>query len=94
MKVTIAFCLLIIGSLLVLYGIGFALYELAMLYQSNITDPLTMSGEDPKAVSARMWRSILIGLAGVPFMITGSVILQVGVFKWLARKLDGGSKQS
>jgi hypothetical protein len=39
-----------------------------------------------------MWRSILIGLAGVPFMIIGSVILQVGVFKWLARKLDGGMK--
>lgn len=92
MKVTIAFSLLIIGSLLVLYGIGFALYELAMLYQVNITDPLTMSGEDPKTVSGRMWRSIVIGLAGVPLMITGSVILQVGVFRWLARKLDGGVK--
>lgn len=86
MKASTGFILLMLGSLVMLYGMGSALYELSMLYQTNITDPLTMGGEEPKVVSARMWRSVIIGLCGVPFFIAGSVMLQVGLFRYFKRK--------
>lgn len=86
MKASTGFILLMLGSLVMLYGMGSALYELSMLYQTNITDPLTMGGEEPKVVSARMWRSVIIGLCGVPFFIAGSVMLQAGLFRYFKRR--------
>jgi len=86
MKASTGFILLMLGSMVMLYGMGSALYELSMLYQTNITDPLTMGGEEPKVVSARMWRAVIIGLFGIPFFIAGSVMLQVGLFRLFKRK--------
>ena len=76
MRILIAFLLWAVGVGIVLYGLGNALLELGSLYQGAITDPLNQPEGAEKVVSAHMVRMLIIGAAGLPFLIVGTVMIR------------------
>ncbi len=75
MKRTLAWLLLLIGGGIVLVGIGTALRELGSLYSDIMADPLGQPEGREEAVIPAMLRGVLIGAAGVPVLLTGSIML-------------------
>jgi hypothetical protein len=76
MRLLLASLLLLLGMVVMLYGIGNALLELTSLYQGALTDPLKETPGGEKALSERMIRFLVIGLAGLPFSIIGTFMLR------------------
>jgi hypothetical protein len=87
--ITIGLVLSLAGAAVVIVGIGMAVHELIGLYQGAINDPMHEPQGGEKAVSARMIHGVLIGAAGVPFLIIGSVLLKVTLFQRLFGRRAG-----
>lgn len=85
MRSLLAWLLLLIGGLLVLYGIGTAVLSLAGLYEANLTEPMNQPEGSEDAASGAMMRGVFIGLAGVPLFIAGAVLLKVTLIQRIAR---------
>ncbi|MBY0311791.1 MAG: hypothetical protein K2W85_06960 [Phycisphaerales bacterium] len=93
MRTLIAMVLFLAGLGVVLYGLGSALFELIGLYSSALSDPLSSTGpeanaEPAKVVGDRMWRFALIGMAGVPFLLIGSIMLSLGFWARVRRMVS------
>lgn len=95
MRTVIAFILFLVGMGVVLYGLGSALLELIGLYQGALSDPLgahdpsaTQAVEPAKAVGDRMWHFAMIGMAGVPLLLVGSVMLSMGFWRRVRRMMN------
>ncbi len=94
MRTLMAVTLFLVGLCVTLYGLGMAIAELVGLYQGALNDPLgaqdvggAQAVEPAKVVGDRMWRSALIGMAGLPLLIIGSVMLSLSVWRRLRRAL-------
>lgn len=88
MKTAIGLILVFIGMAIALYGIGGALVQVIGLYQSAMADPLGQPEGAEKAVSSEMMRFVVIGLFGLPPLIIGSVLLKIGMYQRLRRRLS------
>src|SRR5262245_49901947 len=76
MRLLIAILLWIIGVGVMLYGIGNALLEIASVYQGAIDNPLNQPDNAQKVFSDRMIRMLIIGAAGIPFLIIGTLMVR------------------
>lgn len=76
MRLSIALLLWTVGVGLMLYGIGSALMEIASLYQGAINSPLDQPDGAEKLLSERMIRKLIIGAAGIPFLIIGTMMVR------------------
>ena len=85
MRTMIAWLLLLVGGLLVLYGIGSAVLLLAGLYEANLTDPMNQPEGSEDATAGAMMRAVIIGAAGVPLFVIGAVMLKVTLIQRIAR---------
>ncbi len=90
MKKTLAWLLLLIGGGIVLVGIGTALRELGSLYADMTTDPLGQPEGREEAVVPAMFRGVLIGAAGIPILLAGSLMLMAARIR--ARLARSGSR--
>ena len=89
MRTAIAFILFLGGMAVVLYGLGSALLELIGLYSSALNTPLDNPAGGEQGVSNRMFRYVIIGACGVPPMLVGSVMLSIGFWSRVMRRLRG-----
>jgi hypothetical protein len=87
-KTAIALILFLGGMAVVLYGLGSALVELIGLYSSALSAPLDGPAGGEQAVSQRMFRFAIIGACGVPPMLVGSVMLSIGFWGRIVRKIS------
>ena len=76
MRLLIALLLWLVGAGIMIYGIGSALLELVSLYQGALTDPLNQPEGAEKGISDRMVRNLIIGAAGIPFIIVGTFLVR------------------
>jgi hypothetical protein len=76
MRLLIALVLWVIGVGVMLYGIGNALLEISSLYQGAINNPLNQPDNAEKMFSERMIRMLIIGAAGIPFLIIGTIMVR------------------
>jgi hypothetical protein len=86
MRTALGLILTVLGAGIMLYGIGAALVELIDLYQSTMADPLNQPEGGEAAVSSRMIRSLLIGAAGIPALLIGSLLLRVSILQRIGRR--------
>lgn len=97
MKPTLGFILLLLGSAIMLYGIGAALYEISTMYAEAINDPMgnksigggATAAVEPKQVSAAMLRAVGIGCVGIPLAIAGSFLMRSSVFAFIRKIITG-----
>jgi hypothetical protein len=90
MKGTVGLILVLVGGAAMLYAIGAGLWPVIALYRDTLADPLSeASPGDGKAISAEMWRAVIVGVVGfVPFLI-GTVLLKVALFQRMRRAMRG-----
>lgn len=88
MRTAIGLILVLIGMAIALYGIGGAMMQVIGLYQGAIADPLGQPEGAEKAVSVQMMRHVIIGLFGVPPLISGSVLLKIGMYQRMRRRFS------
>jgi len=90
MRLVLGIVLTLLGGAVAVAGLLGALSELVGMYSSALNDAMA-DGPEGKAVGASMMRWAIIGAAGVPFLLVGSVLLKISLFQKL-RKAVGGSK--
>jgi hypothetical protein len=88
-KIVLGFGMMIIGGLVALVGIGFALFQIIGLYQENLSDAMN-SQVDPKQVQKTMIFWVAIGGVGALVSIIGSFLSGMGLLRALKRALVGG----
>jgi hypothetical protein len=76
MRLLFALLLWVIGAGIMVYGIGHALMELSSVYQGAISKPLDQPENVEKVFSQNMIRSLIIGAAGIPFLLIGTVMVR------------------
>lgn len=88
MRTVIAIVLVVVGLVVALGGIGFAISELVGLYSSTISDPLGDSGAAQKDLPRRMFIGVAIGASGIIPLMIGSAILKIGLLRKLRKSRD------
>lgn len=84
MRLLIGFLLALVGGVIVVVGLLGALGELFALYSSALNDAMA-DGPEAKAVGANMMRWVILGVAGVPLLIVGVVILKISLIQKLLK---------
>ena len=74
MKKTIALALMLIGGSVMIVGGCKAVTVLGRLYQSNLDNALEQPDGSEQAASKAMMQGAMIGAAGVPVFLTGSIM--------------------
>ncbi|MBS0197147.1 MAG: hypothetical protein JSR77_10345 [Planctomycetes bacterium] len=73
--------LTLLGAAVMLYGASIALKELGGLYQGALDNPLGQPADNEKHTSDTMVRGVLVGAAGVPLFLVGTVLIKVAMFR-------------
>jgi len=81
MRLLIGLILMLLGGAVALYGIGNALIELVGLYETALDAPLDAPEGQESQVSRAMIRNAIIGVAGIPPLLVGSVLFYVSLRK-------------
>lgn len=89
MRLTIGIVLTLVGGVVVVVGLLGALNELVGMYSAALNDALA-DGPEAKAVGANMMWWAIVGAAGAPFLLVGSVLLKISLFQKV-RKMAKGS---
>jgi hypothetical protein len=85
-RTLIGLVLVLVGLGITLYGLGSALSELVGLYAGALKDAMAdPANGGERGVSARMTRDVWVGVAGVPVLLVGYVLLHVGVIGAIRR---------
>ena len=70
MRTPLAYILLLVGLLVVLSGIGWALFQLMGIYGAALNDPLAQPAGAEADVSRRMLLGVAVGASGIiPFLV-------------------------
>jgi ascorbate-specific PTS system EIIC-type component UlaA len=85
-RTALGLILVLLGAAVMLYGLGTALAELIGLYQGALTDPLAEPAVSENDTSQAMIRAAIIGAAGIPVFVVGSVLLKITLVQRLRRK--------
>lgn len=85
MRALLAWLMVFVGGLPILYGVGSALLALIGLYEANITDPLNQPEGAERTIAAEMFRAVIIGGVGVPIFIVGAVMLKITLIQRITR---------
>jgi len=87
----IGFILILAGLSVGLAGLYIALQPVIGMYESALSDPLDSGGDDPEAkqVQSRIFRGVMIGAVGVPFLLLGTVLFVSGRMQARRRKRLG-----
>jgi len=74
MRLIIGLVLTLLGTAILLYGIGDALLDLIGLYQTALNTPLDAPPDYEQHVSHAMLVSVAIGAIGIPPLLIGSYL--------------------
>ena len=82
--------LLSIGAVAILIGGGLAVLELAGMYSHALSaDPLAVPEQSEEETRRNMLRWLVLGAAGMPLFIAGSVMCKAVFLRAMYRKLKG-----
>lgn len=88
----LGYMLLLVGAAIMLTGFFLALKELSGMYGDTLSDPMgnKAGSVEPKTVSDAMLRYVIIGAAGIPVFLVGSLMLRQSLFQ----RLRGQGRQA
>lgn len=90
MKTTIALILLIGGTLIMVGGFAWAVWELAAFYRANLDDGLNNTA-DAKQTSTAMLTAAGVGLVGFIPATIGSIMIGKGLLGLIKKRLQGSA---
>jgi len=92
MRLIIGILFTVVGGLVAVIGLLGALNELVGMYSAALNDALA-DGPEGKAVGASMMRWAITGAAGVPFLISGTVLLKISLFQKIRKMRAAGANR-
>lgn len=87
MKFLLGILLTLVGVAILVSGIGLALAQVLGMYDAALNNPLK-DNPGEAAVPATMMRYILIGCAGIPFLVIGKILL---IMAYRSRRSPAGT---
>ncbi len=90
MRLIIGILFALIGGVVVVVGLLGALNELVGMYSAALNDAMA-DGPEGKAVGANMMRWAIVGAAGAPFLLVGSVMLKISLFQKVRKMAQGNA---
>lgn len=94
MRLLVGLILVLLGTAIMLYGIGDALLDLVGLYQTALDAPLDAPPDYEQHVSSDMLWSVGIGAIGIPPLLIGSFLLHSLIHKKLRERRRHRSARS
>ena len=79
--------LVLVGGLIVLAGVGLALWPLIETYQTALSDPLSDAATTAETgVKAKMLRGVYVAIPGIVLIVIGKVMLKRALIRSLRGK--------
>jgi hypothetical protein len=92
-KTSIAFVLMVGGTLLMLGGFAWAVWAFSQLYSTALSDP--MNGQiDKDKTSTQMLVGVGVGLVGFIPATVGSIMLGKGIIGRIVKKISGDATEN